>query len=95
MNILVGYYPKAKGDLVAEKKEADGIVECLLKRTSKKNVRVLFSGTERQGFDPNVWFVGKLSFETEKMDVLIDMADELSKRLRPGTFNAAGISVQG
>jgi hypothetical protein len=95
MNIIVGYYPKAEGNMVAEKKEADSIVEALLKRASKKKVRVLSSGTERQGFDPNVWFEGKLSFETENLDVLIDLADELNKRLRPGTFNGVGISVQG
>jgi len=95
MNIIVGYYPKAKGDMVAEKKEADSIVASLLQRANKKKVRVLFSGTEKQGFDPNAWYEGKLSFETERLDVLVDLADELSKKLRPGMFNAAGISVQG
>jgi hypothetical protein len=95
MNIIVGYYPKPEGNMVEERKEADSIIECLLKRASKKKVRVLSSGTERQGFEPNVWFEGKLSFETENLDVLVDLADEISKRLRPGKFNGVGISVQG
>jgi hypothetical protein len=95
MNFIVGYYPKAEGNMVAEKKEADSLIECLLKRASQKNVRVLSSVTERQGFEPNVWYEGKLNFEAEKLDVLVDLADEISKRLRPGKFNAVGISVQG
>jgi hypothetical protein len=95
MKIDIGYFPKAKENTVEERKEADSVVESLLKRANKKNVRVLSSGTERQGFEPNVWYEGKLSFETEKLDVLVDLADELSKRLRPGTFNGVGINVQG
>jgi len=93
MKIDIGYYPKATGNMVEEKKEADSIAESLLKRANKKKVRVLSSGTVKQGFEPNAWYEGKLSIETEDLKVLVELADELSKRLRPATFGSIGISV--
>ena len=93
MKIDIGYYPKLEGRLEEARKEADSIAEALLKRANKKKVHVLSSGAVKQGIDLNTWYEGRLSIESDNLNVLVDLADELCKRVRPGTFNGVGISI--
>jgi hypothetical protein len=93
MKIDIGYFPKVEGKLEEERKAAESVADSLLKRATKKKVTVLSSGAVKRGIDLNAWYEGILSIETENLNVLVDLVDELSKRLRPGTFRGVGINV--
>jgi len=94
MRIDIGYFPKVEeGKLDEARKAAESVADLLLKRATKKKARVLSSGASKKGIDAAAWYEGVLSIEAEKLDILVDLVDELSKRARPGTFRGIGISV--
>ena len=94
MRIDIGYFPKmGERELEEARKEAESVVSFLLKRATKKKVRVLSSGAAKKGVDATVWYEGVLSIESENLKVLVDLVDELSKRVRPGTFRGIGINI--
>ncbi len=95
MRIDIGYIPEVEeGKLEEARKAAESVVSFLLKRATKKKVRVLSSGAAKTGIDEVAWYEGVLSIETENLKVLVDLVDELSKRVRPGTIRGIGLSIR-